>query len=144
MNSLSFLKGIGEMERERNTRVIFLASGEPNFMSHALLGSFALLSCGKSWETTQLLTIVDGLNDDSMRSFTWCYIEYLYLTVSLTWVCPSTKVAGTERSILSLLNVRFLKWYCPLPAGAKKHQKTTQITSCNVSQHPKLERRCES
>ena len=133
------------MERERNTRVIFLSSGEPNFMSHALLHSFALLSCGKSWETTQLLTIVDGLNDDSMRSFTWSYIEYSHLTVSLTWVFPSTNVEATERSIFSPQNVRFLKWYCPLPEGAKKkHHKTKQITSCNVSQHPKVKRRRES
>ena len=114
-------------------------------MSHALLHSFALPSWGKSWETTPLLAIVDGLNDDLMRSFTWSSIEYSYLTVSSTWVFSSTNVAGTERSIFSPQNVRFFWWYCPLPEGAnKKHHKTKQITSCNVLQHPNLKRRRES
>ena len=115
-------------------------------MSDALLHSFALLSCGKSWETTPLLAIVDGLNEDLthlMGIFTRSSVEYSHLTVSLTWVCPSTKVAATERSIFSPLNVRFSTWYCPLPEGAKKkHHKTKQITSCNVLQHPNLKRRC--
>ena len=116
-------------------------------ISRAVMHSFALLlsfRCVKSWETTRLLAIVDGLNDDFMRSFTWSSIEYLHLTVSLTWVCPSTNVAATERSILSSLNVRFFWWYCPLPEGAKKNHKTKQITSCSVLQHPNLKRRRES